>query len=48
MVNHLHQIVKLVLALKFFLAGPHLYHVFIVVDISLGAERFLKLVDFQC
>ena len=47
MVNHLHKIVQLVLALAFVLACHHLHVGLPVIDICFRAKRLLKSIDFE-
>ena len=46
-IDHLHQIVQLVLALELLLAELVLLHVLLAVDVGLGAERLGELVDLE-
>ena len=46
-VDHLHQIVKLVLALEFLLARLHLLVRLSVEDVGLGAQRLSQFVDLE-
>ena len=46
-IDHLHQVVKLVLALAFILSCHHLHVRLSIVDVGLGAERLLKSINLQ-
>ena len=46
-IDHLHQIVQLVLALKLLLAEVVLLHVLLAVNVGLGAQRLCELVDLE-
>ena len=46
-IDHLHQIVQLVLALELLLAELVLLHVLLAVNVGLGAERLGELVDLE-
>ena len=48
MINHFHQVIKLVLALSLVLSRHHLHVRFSVVNVGFRAKRFLQRVDLQC
>ena len=47
-IDHLHQVVKLVLALPLILPRHHLHVRFCVVDICFRAQRLLQSINLEC